>query len=208
MSDSTGTEPDFVTATEAAHHPRRTDVDPKAARRAERQVARWSASSQRSSSCAVGAWSTMLGWPVGGRLSSSTAAACSTAVNPLCWGAGAGEGGCVANRRPRGVGASGRCSHGDSRLSRGSSRRRERTSACAQAALPSGSLITARQALEAGRDVFIEKPVGRDLAEARAVARKAQALGRAREVQGFGHGEAVADLIELHVSLLKQAFGR
>ena len=39
MSDSTETEPDFVTATEAAHHPRRTDVDPKAAKRAERQVA-------------------------------------------------------------------------------------------------------------------------------------------------------------------------
>ncbi len=38
MSDSTQTEPDFVAAT-AAHHPRRTDVDPKAAKRAERQVA-------------------------------------------------------------------------------------------------------------------------------------------------------------------------
>ena len=38
MSDSTETEPDFVTAT-VAHHPRRTDVDPRAAKRAERQVA-------------------------------------------------------------------------------------------------------------------------------------------------------------------------
>jgi len=38
MSDSTETQPDFVTAT-AAHHPRRTDVDPRAATRAERQVA-------------------------------------------------------------------------------------------------------------------------------------------------------------------------
>ena len=38
MNDSTETEPDFVTAT-AAHHPRRTDVDPRAATRAERQVA-------------------------------------------------------------------------------------------------------------------------------------------------------------------------
>ncbi|MGB7983015.1 MAG: Rieske 2Fe-2S domain-containing protein [Candidatus Nanopelagicales bacterium] len=38
MSDSKATEPDFVAATEA-HHPRRTDVDPKAAKRAERQVA-------------------------------------------------------------------------------------------------------------------------------------------------------------------------
>jgi ubiquinol-cytochrome c reductase iron-sulfur subunit len=38
MSDSTETEPDFVTAT-GAHHPRRTDVDPRAAKRAERQVA-------------------------------------------------------------------------------------------------------------------------------------------------------------------------
>ena len=38
MSDSIGTEPDFVTAT-VAHHPRRTDVDPRAAKRAERQVA-------------------------------------------------------------------------------------------------------------------------------------------------------------------------
>ncbi len=38
MSDPTQTEPDFVAAT-AAHHPRRTDVDPKAAKRAERQVA-------------------------------------------------------------------------------------------------------------------------------------------------------------------------
>lgn len=38
MSDSTETEPDFVPAN-IAHHPRRTDVDPKAAKRAERQVA-------------------------------------------------------------------------------------------------------------------------------------------------------------------------
>ncbi len=38
MSDSTQIEPDFVAAT-VAHHPRRTDVDPKAAKRAERQVA-------------------------------------------------------------------------------------------------------------------------------------------------------------------------
>ncbi|HYO18075.1 MAG TPA: Rieske 2Fe-2S domain-containing protein [Dermatophilaceae bacterium] len=39
MSDSTETQPDFVTATGATHHPRRTDVDPRAAKRAERQVA-------------------------------------------------------------------------------------------------------------------------------------------------------------------------
>ncbi len=38
MSDSTETQPDFVPAN-IAHHPRRTDVDPKAAKRAERQVA-------------------------------------------------------------------------------------------------------------------------------------------------------------------------
>lgn len=38
MSDPTETEPDFVPAT-IAHHPRRTDVDPRAAKRAERQVA-------------------------------------------------------------------------------------------------------------------------------------------------------------------------
>ncbi len=38
MSDSTETEPDFVTAT-VSHHPRRTDVDPRAAKRAEHQVA-------------------------------------------------------------------------------------------------------------------------------------------------------------------------
>jgi ubiquinol-cytochrome c reductase iron-sulfur subunit len=38
MSDSTETEPDFVTAT-VTHHPRRTDVDPRAAKRAEHQVA-------------------------------------------------------------------------------------------------------------------------------------------------------------------------
>ncbi len=38
MSDSTGIEPDFVPV-EGVHHPRRADVDPRAARRAERQVA-------------------------------------------------------------------------------------------------------------------------------------------------------------------------
>ncbi len=38
MSEHSQTEPDFVTAT-AVHHPRRTDVDPRAAKRAERQVA-------------------------------------------------------------------------------------------------------------------------------------------------------------------------
>ncbi len=38
MSKPTGTEPDFVTA-QVPHHPRRTDVDPRAAKRAERQVA-------------------------------------------------------------------------------------------------------------------------------------------------------------------------
>lgn len=42
----------------------------------------------------------------------------------------------------------------------------------------------ALEVLAAGRDVFIEKPVGRDLAEARAVADSARALGRAMQV-GF-----------------------
>lgn len=42
----------------------------------------------------------------------------------------------------------------------------------------------ALEALAAGRDVFIEKPVGRDLAEARAVAARARELGRAMQV-GF-----------------------
>jgi predicted dehydrogenase len=42
----------------------------------------------------------------------------------------------------------------------------------------------ALEALAAGRDVFIEKPVGRDLAEARAVAARARALGRSMQV-GF-----------------------
>lgn len=39
-------------------------------------------------------------------------------------------------------------------------------------------------ALQAGRDVFIEKPVGRNAAEAREIAQTAQALGRAMQV-GF-----------------------
>jgi ubiquinol-cytochrome c reductase iron-sulfur subunit len=38
VAGATSPEPDFVTA-EVPHHPRRTDVDPRAARRAERQVA-------------------------------------------------------------------------------------------------------------------------------------------------------------------------
>ncbi len=55
MSDATGTEPDFVPA-EVVHHPRRTDVDPRAARRAERQVALLFATAALLLLLAVAAW--------------------------------------------------------------------------------------------------------------------------------------------------------